>query len=169
MLPRLLVRVVGVGFVLFQTLFCRYLRTMNVYEAIRQMKVLTDQGKTFSFSFMSYSIDKHKSHGIVTVEHAKLRAGNRKDRTRYNDYLLNFVDILQQELIAAGVLLETYDFEAHKRLVPMQPGDVVTTYADVSELVRDTGFRPQTSLRDGQRAFARWYRQFYGNDKEAAQ
>lgn len=82
--------------------------------------------------------------------------------------LLNFVDILQQELIAAGVLPETYDFEAHKRLVPMQPGDVVATYADVSELVRDTGFRPQTSLRDGLRAFARWYREFYGNDKEAA-
>ena len=76
--------------------------------------------------------------------------------------LLNFVDILQQELIAAGVLPEDYDFESHKRLVPMQPGDVVATYADVSELVRDTGFRPQTSLRDGLRSFARWYREYYG-------
>ena len=76
--------------------------------------------------------------------------------------LLNFVDILQQELIAAGVLLEDYDFESHKRLVPMQPGDVVATYADVSELVRDTGFRPQTNLRTGLRNFARWYREFYG-------
>ena len=108
MLPRLLVRVVGVGFVLFQTLLCRYLRTMNVYESIRQMKVLTDQGKTFSFSFMSYSIDKHKSHGIVTVEHAKLRAGNRKDRTRYNDYLLNFVDMdtLEDKTCWQPLLLE---------------------------------------------------------------
>ena len=76
--------------------------------------------------------------------------------------LLDFVDILQQELIAAGVLPESYDFESHKRLVPMQPGDVVATYADVSELVRDTGFRPQTSLREGLRSFARWYREFYG-------
>ena len=76
--------------------------------------------------------------------------------------LLNFVDILQQELIAAGVLPEDYDFESHKRLVPMQPGDVVATYADVSALVRDTGFRPQTSLRDGLRSFARWYREYYG-------
>ncbi len=76
--------------------------------------------------------------------------------------LLNFVDILQQELIAAGVLPQSYDFEHHKRLVPMQPGDVVATYADVSELVRDTGFRPSTTLREGLRSFARWYRDFYG-------
>ena len=76
--------------------------------------------------------------------------------------LLNFVDILQQELIGAGVLPEDYDFESHKRLVPMQPGDVVATYADVSELVRDTGFQPRTGLREGLRSFARWYREFYG-------
>ena len=101
-------RVVGVRFVLFQVSLCRYLRTMNVYEAISQMKVLTDQGKTFSFSFMSYSIDKHKSHGIVTVEHAKLRAGNRKDRTRYKDYLLNFVDMdtLEEKSCWQPLLLE---------------------------------------------------------------
>lgn len=80
--------------------------------------------------------------------------------------LLNFVDILQQELIAAGVLPESYDFEARKRLVPMQPGDVVATYADVSDLVRDTGFRPQTSLREGLRRFARWYRAFYSEKTE---
>ena len=75
--------------------------------------------------------------------------------------LLDFVDILQQELIAAGVLPEDYDFEAHKELVPMQPGDVPVTYADVSELERDFGFRPATSLREGLRKFARWYREFY--------
>lgn len=75
--------------------------------------------------------------------------------------LLTFVDILQQELVAAGVLPENYDFDSHKRLVPMQPGDVVATYADVSELVRDTGFRPRTPLREGLRSFARWYAQFY--------
>jgi nucleoside-diphosphate-sugar epimerase len=81
--------------------------------------------------------------------------------------LLDFVDILQQELVSAGVLPETYDFESHKRLVPMQPGDVVATYADVSELVRDTGFQPRTDLRRGLRSFARWYKAFYTSGKEA--
>lgn len=75
--------------------------------------------------------------------------------------LLDFVNILQQELVLAGVLSEDYDFEQHKRLVPMQPGDVEVTYADVSELERDFGFRPNTPLRDGLRAFARWYREYY--------
>lgn len=75
--------------------------------------------------------------------------------------LLDFVDILQQELIRAGVLPEDYDFEAHKELVPMQPGDVPVTYADTSALERDFGFKPLTSLRDGLRAFAEWYANFY--------
>jgi nucleoside-diphosphate-sugar epimerase len=75
--------------------------------------------------------------------------------------LLNFVDILQQELIRAKVLPDDYDFEAHKQLVPMQPGDVPTTYADTSALERDFGFKPSTSLRDGLRAFAEWYSEFY--------
>ena len=75
--------------------------------------------------------------------------------------LLDFVDILQQELTAAGVLPEDYDFEAHKRLVPMQPGDVPVTYADTVPLERDFGFRPNTSLREGLRRFARWYKEFY--------
>ena len=75
--------------------------------------------------------------------------------------LLNFVDILQQELIRAKVLPEDYDFEAHKKLVPMQPGDVPTTYADTSALERDYGFKPSTPLRDGLRAFAEWYYSFY--------
>jgi len=72
--------------------------------------------------------------------------------------LLTFVDILQQELIRAGVLPADYDFEAHKELVPMQPGDVPVTYADTSALERDYGFKPSTSLRDGLRAFAEWYK-----------
>ena len=74
--------------------------------------------------------------------------------------LLTFVDILQQELIAAGVLPADYDFEAHKELVPMQPGDVPVTYADVTPLERDFGFKPSTSLREGLRRFARWYKEF---------
>ena len=75
--------------------------------------------------------------------------------------LLDFVDILQQELIAAGVLPENYDFEAHKQLVPMQPGDVPVTYADTTPLEQDFGFKPNTPLREGLRRFARWYREFY--------
>ena len=75
--------------------------------------------------------------------------------------LLDFVTILQEELMAAGVLPADYDFEAHKKLVPMQPGDVPVTYADTSALERDFGFRPNTTLRQGLRSFARWYREFY--------
>ena len=76
--------------------------------------------------------------------------------------LLDFVTILQEELIAAGVLPADYDFEAHKELVPMQPGDVPVTYADTTPLEEDFGFRPNTSLRDGLRNFARWYAAYYG-------
>ena len=75
--------------------------------------------------------------------------------------LLDFVSILSEELVSAGVLPEDYDFEAHKKLVPMQPGDVPVTYADTSALENDFGFKPKTSLRDGLRAFAKWYREFY--------
>ena len=75
--------------------------------------------------------------------------------------LLEFVDILQQELVMAGVLPEDYDFDAHKELVPMQPGDVPVTFADTSALEKDFGFRPSTPLRDGLRAFAEWYAGYY--------
>ncbi|MBQ2284774.1 MAG: NAD-dependent epimerase/dehydratase family protein [Clostridia bacterium] len=78
--------------------------------------------------------------------------------------LLDFVDILQQELISAGVLPKDYDFEAHKELVPMQAGDVPVTYADTSALERDFGFKPSTTLRDGLRKFAQWYKEFYLNN-----
>lgn len=77
--------------------------------------------------------------------------------------LLDFVDILQQELVRAGVLPADYDFEAHKELVPMQPGDVPVTYADTTPLEQDFGFRPATSLRIGLRAFAEWYAKFHCN------
>ena len=75
--------------------------------------------------------------------------------------LLDFVQILQEELIAAGVLPEDYDFESHKELVPMQPGDVPVTYADTTALEQDFGFKPHTSLREGLRRFAVWYKSFY--------
>lgn len=75
--------------------------------------------------------------------------------------LLDFVTILQEELIRAKVLPADYDFEAHKKLVPMQPGDVPVTYADTGALERDYGFKPNTDLRDGLRKFAEWYKEFY--------
>ena len=94
--------------------------------------------------------------GLPLPPYAVYNIGNNQPEN-----LLNFVDILQQELTRAGVLPADYDFEAHKELVPMQPGDVPTTYADTSALERDYGFKPSTSLRDGLRAFAEWYAEFY--------
>lgn len=76
--------------------------------------------------------------------------------------LLDFVSILQEELLRAGVLPADYDFDAHKKLVPMQPGDVPTTYADASALERDFGFTPRITLREGLRKFAQWYKEYYG-------
>lgn len=78
--------------------------------------------------------------------------------------LLDFVQILQEELIYAGVLPTNFDFEAHKQLVPMQPGDVSTTYADTTALERDFGFTPKITLREGLRHFAQWYKQFYSHE-----
>lgn len=94
--------------------------------------------------------------GLPVPPYAIYNIGNNQPEN-----LLDFVDILQQELIRAGVLPADYDFEAHKELVPMQPGDVPVTYADTSALERDFGFKPSTSLRDGLRAFAEWYAAFY--------
>lgn len=103
--------------------------------------------------------ERHQGEdGLPLPPYAVYNIGNNSPEN-----LLNFVDILQQELIRARVLPEDYDFEAHKQLVPMQPGDVPTTYADTSALERDFGFKPSTSLRDGLRAFAEWYAGFYGN------
>lgn len=82
--------------------------------------------------------------------------------------LLDFVQILQEELIRAGVLSKDYDFEAHKELVPMQAGDVPITFADTTPLERDFGFKPSTTLRDGLRKFAEWYKEFYMDKREEA-
>ena len=100
---------------------------------------------------------KNGEDGLPLPPYAVYNIGNNQPEN-----LLDFVDILQQELIRAKVLPEDYDFEAHKKLVPMQPGDVPTTYADTTALERDYGFKPNTSLRDGLRAFAEWYHEFYG-------
>jgi nucleoside-diphosphate-sugar epimerase len=95
--------------------------------------------------------------GLPVPPYAVYNIGNNQPEN-----LLDFVTILQEELLAAGVLPADYDFEAHKELVPMQPGDVPVTYADTSALERDFGFKPSTSLRDGLRAFAKWYKEYYG-------
>ncbi len=99
---------------------------------------------------------KNGEDGLPLPPYAVYNIGNNAPEN-----LLTFVDILQQELIRAGVLPEDYDFDAHKKLVPMQPGDVPVTYADTSALERDYGYKPSTPLRDGLRAFAEWYKQFY--------
>lgn len=96
--------------------------------------------------------------GLPLPPYAVYNIGNNQPEN-----LLDFVDILQQELIRAGVLPEDYDFEVHKELVPMQPGDVPITYADTTALERDFGFKPSTSLREGLRKFAEWYKEFYMN------
>lgn len=95
-------------------------------------------------------------YGLPLPHHAVYNIGN-----SHPEDLLNFVDILQQELIRAGVLPKGYNFEIHKELVPMQPGDVPITYADTTTLERDFGYKPSTSLRDGLRKFAEWYAEFY--------
>ncbi|WP_275951603.1 NAD-dependent epimerase/dehydratase family protein [Faecalicatena fissicatena] len=94
--------------------------------------------------------------GLPVPPYAIYNIGNNQPEN-----LLDFVDILQQELIRAGVLPKDYDFEAHKKLVPMRPGDVPVTYADTSALERDFGFKPSMPLREGLRKFAEWYREFY--------
>lgn len=99
---------------------------------------------------------KNGEDGLPIPPYAVYNIGNSNPEN-----LLDFVQILQEELIRAGVLPEDYDFEAHKELVPMQPGDVPITYADTTPLERDFGFKPNTSLRDGLRNFAEWYKKFY--------
>lgn len=99
---------------------------------------------------------KNGADGLPIPPYAVYNIGNSNPEN-----LLHFVDILQQELIRAGVLPDDYDFEAHKELVPMQPGDVPITYADTSALERDFGFKPTTTLREGLRKFAQWYKEYY--------
>lgn len=94
--------------------------------------------------------------GLPLPPYAVYNIGNNKPEN-----LLDFVTILQEELIKAKVLPEDYDFESHKELVPMQPGDVPITYADTTALERDFGFKPSTTLREGLRRFASWYKEFY--------
>ena len=95
--------------------------------------------------------------GLPVPPYALYNIGNNQPEN-----LLDFVSMLQEELVAADVLPEDYDFESHKELMPMQPGDVPVTYADTSALELDFGFKPSTPLRAGLRAFAKWYKEYYG-------
>lgn len=99
---------------------------------------------------------KNGEDGLPIPPYAVYNIGNSNPEN-----LLDFVQILSEELVRAGVLPDDYDFEAHKELVPMQPGDVPVTYADTSALERDFGFKPHTPLREGLRKFAEWYKEFY--------
>ncbi|MGG5460588.1 GDP-mannose 4,6-dehydratase [Clostridium sp. B9] len=99
---------------------------------------------------------KNGEDGLPIPPYAVYNIGNSNPEN-----LLDFVTILQEELIRAGVLSKDYDFEAHKKLVPMQPGDVPVTYADTTPLEREFGFKPSTDLRTGLRKFAEWYKEFY--------
>ena len=99
--------------------------------------------------------------GLPLPPYAVYNIGNNQPEN-----LLDFVTILQEELIRAGVLPDNYDFDAHKELVAMQPGDVPVTYADTADLETDFGFKPSTSLRNGLREFAEWYKKFYMNENK---
>ena len=101
---------------------------------------------------------KDGEDGLPLPPYAVYNIGNNNPEN-----LLDFVQILQEELVRAGVLPEDYDFESHKELVPMQPGDVPVTFADTSALEKDFGFKPTTTLREGLRSFAKWYKDFYMN------
>ena len=99
---------------------------------------------------------KNGEDGLPIPPYAVYNIGNSNPEN-----LLDFVQILSEELVRAGVLPADYDFEAHKELVPMQPGDVPVTFADTEPLERDFGFKPHTPLREGLRKFAEWYKEFY--------
>ena len=102
---------------------------------------------------------KDGEDGLPIPPYAVYNIGNNQPEN-----LLDFVQILSEELVNYGVLPKDYDFEAHKELVPMQPGDVPITYADITPLERDYGFKPSTPLRDGLIEFVKWYKGFYMED-----
>lgn len=135
---------------------------LELLQTVSTVKVIgiDNMNDYYDVSIKEYRLKKIEQlaaeHGLPVPPYAIYNIGN-----NHSENLLEFVDILQQELIWAGVLPADYDFESHKKLVPMQPGDVPVTYADTTALEEDFGFRPKTSLRDGLRRFAEWYREFY--------
>ena len=111
---------------------------------------------------MQHAPEKHTGEdGLPVPPYKVYNIGNSNPEN-----LLDFVTILQEELVSAGILPADYDFDSHKQLVPMQPGDVPVTYADTTPLEQDFGFKPNTSLREGLRRFAEWYAGYYGTNKK---
>ena len=128
------------------------IQIFNYGNCKRDFTYIDDIVKGVVLVMMQAPKRKMGEDGLPVPPYAVYNIGNNQPEN-----LLDFVDILQQELVRAGVLPEDYDFEAHKELVPMQPGDVPVTFADTSDLERDFGFKPSTSLREGLRIFAEWY------------
>ena len=134
----------------------RTIEIFNYGNCKRDFTYIDDIVKGVMLVMQSAPEKKVGDDGLPVAPYAIYNIGN-----NHPENLLEFVHILQEELIRAGVLPSDYDFDAHKKLVPMQPGDVPVTYADTSALERDFGFKPSTSLREGLRKFAEWYRDFY--------
>ena len=120
------------------------------------LAVLLIGGFIFMWVFCMKIAKKQYANMFIRGSKEKWARGNSAPEN-----LLDFVTILQEELVRAGVLPADYDFESHKQLVPMQPGDVPVTYADTTPLEQDFGFRPNTPLREGLRRFTEWYAEYY--------
>ncbi|WP_286138995.1 GDP-mannose 4,6-dehydratase [Faecalibaculum rodentium] len=132
------------------------IQIFNFGNCMRDFTYIDDIVKGTKLVMQGAPEKKNGDDGLPIPPFAVYNIGN-----NHPENLLEFVDILQQELIHSGVLPENYDFESHKELVPMQPGDVPVTFADSTPLERDFGFTPNTCLQDGLRIFAEWYRSFY--------
>ena len=132
------------------------IKIFNYGNCKRDFTYLDDIVEGVKRVMMSPPEKKNGEDGLPVPPYKIYNIGNNNPEN-----LLDFVQILSEELIRAGVLPQDYDFDAHKELVPMQPGDVPVTYADTSALENDFGFKPSTSLREGLRKFAEWYKNFY--------
>ena len=132
------------------------IQIFNYGNCKRDFTFVDDIVKGIVFVMNKAPEKKTGDDGLPIPPYAVYNIGNNNPEN-----LLDFVQILSEELVSAGVLPEDYDFESHKKLVPMQPGDVPITYADTTALEKDFGFKPSTTLREGLRAFAKWYKAFY--------
>ena len=132
------------------------IKIFNYGNCKRDFTYVDDIVKGIKLVMDKAPLKKNGEDGLPIPPYAVYNIGNNNPEN-----LLDFVQILSEELVRAGVLPSDYDFESHKELVAMQPGDVPITYADTSALERDFGFKPSTTLRDGLRAFAKWYKKFY--------
>ena len=132
------------------------IKIFNYGNCKRDFTYVDDIVKGIKLVMDKAPLKKNGEDGLPIPPYAVYNIGNNNPEN-----LLDFVQILSEELVRAGVLPSDYDFESHKELVAMQPGDVPITYADTTALERDFGFKPSTTLRDGLRAFAEWYKKFY--------